>query len=194
MFLRGDIMHRKLLTASFLAFSLIPILAFGQSRNETIASFISSVYSNKSFTTIPVDKKDIETILKCGIKAPSARNSQPWHFTVVKDVETMKSIIPGTLEGNILIVVSGEEQNKGVDFGCGLATENIFLAAQALGYGSHIYTGPIAKLNDNYKEMIGIPTGFTGISIIKIGNIEKGIDAMSSASERKSEADLANYH
>jgi nitroreductase len=104
----------------------------------------------------------------------------------------MQQIIPDTVEGNILIVVSGMEKRQGAIFDCGLATENIFLAAQALGLGSHIYTAPIAKLNRNYKDTLGIPEGYVGVSIIKIGNIEQGIDSVSSASTRKAESDITN--
>jgi nitroreductase len=186
-------MKRKISLGLLIALSLFPLTVFSQSRNEAIANFISSVYSTKLYTDIPVETKDIDMILKCGIKTPSARNSQPWHFTVIKDVQTMKKIIPDTLEGSVLIVVSGLEQGNGVVFDCGLATENMYLAAQALGLGSHIYTGPIANLNQNYKSLIGIPVGYTGVSIIKIGNIKNDVDSVSSASPRKSDSEFVNY-
>jgi nitroreductase len=185
-------MNYKLLLVLFFTFCVVPLSVFSQSKNETITAFISSVYSDKQFIEIPVDPKDLNIILNCGIKSPSARNSQPWHFTVIKDIQTMKKLIPDTLEGNVLIIVSGLEQGNGVAFDCGLATENMYLAAQALGLGSHIYTGPIANLNQNYKNLIGIPAGYTGISIIKIGNIKNGVDSVSSASKRKSESDIVN--
>jgi nitroreductase len=175
-----------------MALSLFPLAVFGQSRNEAMANFISSVYSTKLYTNMPVAPKDIDIVLKCGIKARSARNTQPWHFTVIKDVQTMKKIIPDTLEGNVLIVVSGSEQGNGVVFDCGLATENMYLAAQALGLGSHIYTGPIANLNQNYKSLIGISAGYTGVSIIKIGNIKDNVDSVSSASLRRSDSEFIN--
>jgi len=118
-------MKRKISLGLLIALSLFPLTVFSQSRNEAIANFISSVYSTKLYTDIPVETKDIDKILKCGIKTPSVRNSQPWHFTVIKDVQTMKKIIPDTLEGSVLIVVSGLEQGNGVVFDCGLATENM---------------------------------------------------------------------
>ncbi|MGO9410282.1 MAG: nitroreductase family protein [Spirochaetia bacterium] len=65
---------------------------------------MSSAYSTKVFTTSPVDPNDLELILQCGVRAPSARNSQPWHFTVIEYLQTMTRIIPDTLKGNILIV------------------------------------------------------------------------------------------
>ena len=187
-------MKLKLAVVFFVSFSLfLPVLVFGQSRNEGIAAFISSVFTNKQFTTAPVDNADVDIILQCGIKAPSARNGQPWHFTVIRDVRIMKEIIPDALEGNVLIVVSGPERLQGSIFDCGLATENVFLAAQALGLGSHIYTGPIAKLNQDYRDAVGMPDGYIGVSIIKIGNIEQGVDSVSSASTRKPGSGMVNY-
>jgi len=174
-------------------FSLFPILLFSQSRNETITGFISSLYTNHSLTAGAIDNADIEKILQCGIKAPSARNSQPWHFTVIKNLQIMQQILPDTVEGNIFIVVSGLEKQQGAIFDCGLATENIFLAAQALALGSHIYTGPMAKVNQGYKDKIGIPKDYIAISIVKIGKVEQGVDLVSSASKRKVESDIVNF-
>jgi nitroreductase len=116
---------------------------------------------------------------------------------VIKDLETMRKIVPDALEGNILIIISGLDQGDhaaAVAFDCALATENMYLAAQSLGLGSHIYTGPIANLNAKYRDIVGVPAGFLGVAILKIGNIEQKADAVSSASVRKTESDLITYH
>lgn len=175
----------------------VPTMTFSQSQSSDIANFISSAYSNKSFTTAPVNPKDLELILRCGVRAPSARNSQPWHFTVIKDLETMKKIVPDTLEGNVLVIVSGLDQGEraaAVAFDCALATENMPLAAQSLGLGSHIYTGPIANLNAKYRDLVRIPVGYLAVAILKIGNKEQKADAVSSASMRKAESELITDH
>jgi len=174
-----------------------PTMVFSQSKNSDIANFISSAYSSKTFSTAPVEQKDLELILQCGIRAPSARNSQPWHFTVIKDLETMKRIIPDALKGNILIIVSGYDQSDhaaAISFDCALPTENMYLAAQSLGLGSHIYTGPIANLNAKYRDSAGIPAGYMGVSILKIGNTAQPADATSSASARKADSEVVTYH
>jgi nitroreductase len=44
----------------------------------------------------PVPQELIERILVAGTHAPSARNSQPWHFVVVQDPEVRKQIADGT--------------------------------------------------------------------------------------------------
>ena len=189
-------MVRKTLAVFVLLVLLGSAMVFGQSLNTDIANFISSAYSNKSFTTTPIDTKDLEMILRCGLRAPSARNSQPWHFTVIRDLETMKRIIPDALKENVLIIISGlyqDDRVAAVAFDCALATENMYLAAQSLGLGAHIYTGPIANLNAKYRDSVGIPAGYLGVAILKIGNIAQKADAVSSASARKADSEVITY-
>lgn len=189
-------MARKTVPILVLLVLFVSPVLFSQSQSTDIANFISSAYSYKTFTTAPVDPKDLELILHCGVRAPSARNGQPWHFTVIKDLETMKSIVPDALEGNILVIISGLDQGDraaAVAFDCALATENMYLAAQSLGLGSHIYSGPIANLNAKYKAFVGIPTGYLAVAILRIGNREQKADAVSSASQRKTESDFVTY-
>ena len=80
---------------------------FGQATDNCVTSVILSRYSEKTFTSEPVTDEQLDLILKCGIKAPSARNIQPWKFTVIKDEATMKEIINDVVPGNVLVIVSG---------------------------------------------------------------------------------------
>jgi nitroreductase len=189
-------MTRKLLSVLVLLVLVVPAGLFGQTRNPDIANFISSAFSIKAFTTAPIDQKDLDLVLKAGIQAPSARNLQPWRFTVVKDLDTMKKLIPDCVAGNILIIVSGQEQADkdkaaSIALDCGLAVQNMYLAAQALGLGSHLYTGPIANLNTKFRDLV--PSGFVGVAIVKIGSATKTADAVSGASTRKAGSEIVNY-
>jgi len=162
--------------------------------SDAINNILNS-YSLRNFSDKAVSDNDIETILKCGIQAPSARNLQPWYFTVIKDNTLAKKIIPDTKDGNIIIAVSGV--NDGTQFGiveldCGFAIQNIYLAAQALGLGSRIYTGPVANVNSNYLTELGIPSKYKVVALIKIGHVEK-TDSSSAASSRKNLSEIVNY-
>jgi len=85
-----------------------------------------------------------------------------------------------------MIVISGLETGSNtVEFDCALATENMFMAAQALGLGARIYTGPVNNVNATLKESLGIPTGYRVIALLRVGNIDKTVDAVSAASPRK---------
>ena len=166
----------------------------GQIYENCVIDEILSGYSEKAFTSEPVTDPQLDLILKCGIKAPSARNNQPWMFTVIKDETTMKEIINNILPGNVLVIVSGIESKDGgtPDFDCGLATESMFLAAHGLGLGARIYGGPIGDINSN-KEMFQVPTGYKAVVVLRIGNIDKSVDAVSAATSRKAMEELVNY-
>ena len=189
-------MKRKTFISVFLVLSLATGMLSGQTTGNSVIDVILSGYTARKFTTEPVSDSNIELILKCGLKAPSARNSQLWKFTVVKDNTLIGEIIPNTTAGNILIIVSGQEpvqQGMNVDFDCALATENMFVAAQSLGLGAHIYGGPVNNINLTKKQALGIPDGYKAITVLRIGNIDKNIDAVSSASTRKKIEEVVNY-
>ena len=168
-------------------------LSRGQTTGNAVVDQIVSAWSPRNFTTVQVTDDQIDLILKCGIKAPSARNMQPWHFTVVRDETLMKQIITNITPGNVLIVVSGVENNGLTpDFDCGLATENMFLGATALGLGARIYGGPAAIANGKRTEL-QIPDGYKVVMLLRVGNIDKGVDAVSGASARNEFDKVVNY-
>lgn len=191
-------MFQKTAFTSTLFLFLFHLSLFSQTTsnnsNAYIADFINSLSSDKVFSTKPVEGKQIDLILKCGIKAPSARNLQPWRFSVIKDLQKMNKIIPNIQEGNVLIIISGQENSvHNIEFDCALATENMFVAAKALDLGARIYTGPVAKVNANLKGLLMVPAGYRVVSILRIGNIEKKVDAETSATSRKSFSEIVNY-
>jgi len=166
----------------------------GQVTENCVTGVILSGYSERSYTTDPVPDEQLDMILQCGIKAPSARNNQPWKFTVISDDSTMKKIINNVVSGNVLIIVSGLESESGTtpDFDCGLATESMFLAAHGLGLGARIYGGPIGNVNSN-KELFQIPSGYKAVMVLRIGNPDKTVDAVSAATPRKSSEEVINF-
>lgn len=189
-------MNEKPFVLAILALFFCAGISQGQTTSNCVSKTILSGYSAKKFTPEPVSDSDLGLILKCGIKAPSARNSQLWKFTVVKDDELNASIIRDYTPGNVLIFVSGAESDQrgiNVDFDCALATENMYVAAQGLGLGAHIYTGPVGRVNSDMKQELEIPEGYRVVSILRIGNIDKNVDAVSSASSRKSMEEVVNY-
>ena len=166
----------------------------GQITDNCAANVILSAYSERNYSSEPVTGQQLDLILKCGIKAPSARNNQPWKFTVIKDEAAMKEIINNVLPGNVLVVVSGVESENGStpDFDCGLAAESMFIAAHGLGLGARIYGSPAGKVNSK-KEFFQIPSGYKAVVILRIGNIDKSVDAVSSATPRKNMEEVVNY-
>ena len=142
----------SLLVIAFFAVSKL----FGQATDNCVTSVILSGYSEKEYTSEPVTDQQLELILKCGIKAPSGRNIQPWKFTVIKDEATMKEIINDVVPGNVLVIISGIESESAttLDFDCGLATESMFVAAHSLDLGARIYGSPTGKINSTSLSII----------------------------------------
>ena len=167
---------------------------YGQITDNCVTNVILSGYSERVYTTEPVTDQQLDLILKCGIKAPSARNLQPWKFTVIKDEATVKEIIKDAVPGNVLVVVSGIESESGTtpDFDCGLATESMFIAAHGLGLGARIYGSPTGNINSK-KEVFQIPAGYKAVVVLRIGNVDKTVDAVSAATPRKSPEEIINY-
>lgn|GEM_PF-4182179 len=93
-------------------FFLLGVFVFvAESKNDVVELLLSSV-STKLFSEEPVANEMVETVIRCGISAPSAGNRQPWRFTVVRNVKLMQAIIPGNVWGNVLIVVWGKMKRR----------------------------------------------------------------------------------
>ncbi|NMC38568.1 MAG: nitroreductase [Bacteroidales bacterium] len=169
--------------------------SFSQTSGSCVTDILLTGYSEKSYTTEPVTDQQLDIILRSGIKAPSARNMQPWKFTVIRDTSAMRAIISNVVPGNILIIVSGAESETGStpDFDCGLATESMFLAAHGLGLGARIYTGPIGNVNSK-GEAFQIPAGYKAVALLRVGNTDKSVDAVTSATPRKNPEEIINYY
>ena len=160
------------------------------------ASAILNHYAARNFVEGAVSAADLELIVQAGLRAPSARNQQSWHFTVVQNQPLAKKIVSDTANGNVIIVVSAKgdgKTNGGQILDCGLAVQCIYLAAQALGYGSRIYTGPIDSLNKNLKSELSLPNGYSAVALIRVGKVQTGVDAVSAASKRNKADDMVTY-
>ena len=147
-------------------------------------------FGARNFASDSLSKAELDLIVQAGIRAPSASNRQPWHFTVVQDLALARRIVPQATAGNVLIVVSaaGDGRTNGdVILDCALAVQSMYLAAQALGLGSRIYTGPMNTINGQLKNDLALPNGHNAVALVRIGRLPAGVDAVSSASPRNAE-------
>ncbi|MDR1894807.1 MAG: nitroreductase family protein [Spirochaetales bacterium] len=173
-------------------FTALPV--FAQSTGGVGA--IINHHAARNFIAGSLSREDLDRILHAGIRAPSANNRQPWHFTVVQNQSLARRIIPNLTEGNVLIVISGEGDgvsNGRIILDCALAVESLYLAAQALGYGSRIYTGPIEALNRSLKGELGLPQGHSAVAIVRVGRLAPGTDGVSAASSRREAAGTVTW-
>jgi nitroreductase len=134
-----------------------------------------------------VPEEQIESIIKAGQFAPTARNNRAVEFIVVKNQETKDKIFGITgqefvKEAPVLIVpaVDGEKTVCPVP-DLSIASENMLLQATALGLGS-VWKNLKTELGEDekIKELLNIPGQYRVINIIPVGwpaeNIEPRTD------------------
>lgn len=66
---------------------------------STTIDLLTSAKTAKYFTSDQVSEDHIKQILQAGLNAPSARNSQPWHFTVVTNKDIINQINEAVIAG-----------------------------------------------------------------------------------------------
>ncbi|MDR2479280.1 MAG: nitroreductase family protein [Treponema sp.] len=178
----------------FAAFYASPL--FAQQNSGAIGAILNHYAATSQFTTGAIPKADLDRIVQAGVRSPSAVNRQPWRFTVVQSLDLAKKIVPQAQDGNVLIVISaggdGATNTREI-IDCALAAESIYLAAQALGYASRIYTGPINGVNQNFKSNLGLPNNHNAVILVRVGKVTPGVDAISAASSRKAVDSLVFY-
>lgn len=131
----------------------------------------------------------LEEILKAVQWAPSWANTQCWEIVVVKSASTKKRIEetiapknPATraiTEAPVVLAVCGKLKSSGYYkdvavtkfgdwylFDLGIATQNICLAAHALGLGT-VIVGLFD--HEKLKGVLNVPTGYEAVALIPVG-------------------------
>lgn len=136
---------------------------------------IRTVRQIRQYASEEVPDDVVKQILRVAQWTGSSRNTQPWHFVVVKDKDRLREIgqlrtpinwLSGASLG-IAIVLDGGGVSEAYDEG--RVTERILIAAHNLGYG-----GGVAWYGDDTqqaeaKRILGIPAERTARSIVMIG-------------------------
>ena len=152
---------------------------------------IFSRKSVRSYTDQPVSDEQVETMLRAAMAAPTGMNVQPWRFVVVRD-QAVKEKLAGPRGGMIaqapvVFVICGETTLMRKPFGqpdaeavevpngnwtqdCSAATENLLLAAEALGLGA-VWTAahPYADRVNPIREVLGLPDNVTPLCVVPCG-------------------------
>lgn len=165
--------------------------------NDTIKTIMER-RSTRRFKPEQLSDEQIAAIIKCGLAAPSAMNTQGWHFTVIQNThlidwmnDQIKTVLPEAGRQRMLslydgdenfsvfygaptvVIVSGTEGDSYTDVNCGIATENMCLAAHSLDIASCIIG--LAKLlfstekADEYIKELKIPSGFRPLHAVCFG-------------------------
>ncbi|HUT19638.1 MAG TPA: nitroreductase family protein [Anaerolineae bacterium] len=149
---------------------------------EMSRELIQTIFARRSirkYTADPVGEEDVKALLEAAMSAPSAGNSQPWHFVVVTDRQTLDGLAEVHSYGKMLfeaplcIAVCGDPSLSRHHWvqDCSAATENLLLAAAALGLGA-VWLGvhPEADRAAAIRKVLHIPEDIAPLNLISIGH------------------------
>ena len=150
--------------------------------NQAINNIMTRV-SVREFTGEKISDAQIDTLLRAAMAAPSAINKQPWAFIVVNDEAVLAklgealpysrcsnhpavAIIPC---GDLTKAIPGEMANFWIN-DVSAATENLLLAAHAMGLGA-VWTGLHPDMNraKMVQEMLGLPEHIIPLCVVPVG-------------------------
>ncbi len=150
---------------------------------QAVLNNIASRVSVRSYLDKPVEEAKIEQLLRAGMAAPSAMNKQPWHFVVVTDKQQLAALAKANpyagmaAKAPLAIVVCGDMSKalpgSAREFwvqDCSAATENILLAANAMGLGA-VWTGtyPSEERVKAVSKVLQLPKKLIPLNTIVIG-------------------------
>ncbi|MCL1992343.1 MAG: nitroreductase family protein [Spirochaetes bacterium] len=169
--------------------------AFAQQQAGPVGIFLNH-HAARNFIAGEISREHLDIIIQAGVRAPSARNLQPWHFTVVQNEALARQILPQSQAGNVHIVVSaaGDGRTNGVQIlDSALAIQSIYLAAQALGYGSRIYTGHNDRINRTLRTALALPPGHNIVGFVRVGRVDAALDGISGPSPRRQLDEVVSF-
>lgn len=97
----------------------------------------------------------------------------------------------------IVIYMNEATMSTNASFDCGLATQNMVIAAASLGYGTKIVSSPTMTLNganhDALCEKLGVDKAYTAVAVLLIGQPEVQPDSTTSASVRNAVEEKVSF-
>lgn len=145
-------------------------------------TFIYQRRSVRRFTPQPVTGEQIEALLKAAMAAPSAMNLKPWRFVVVQDperLEALRGVSPySRIVAPLAICVCGDlggikslVSKRFWVQDCSAATQNLLLAATALGLGA-VWCGvhPLEAESKRVSKILNLPERASPLNVIFIGH------------------------
>ena len=138
--------------------------------------------SIRKFTAEPVSDEAVRALLEAAMAAPSANNQQPWHFVVIRERKTLDAI-PGVhphaqmiRQAPLAVLVCADTTVEPTPVGywiqdCSAATENLLVAAQALGLGAVWLGGyPREDRVSGVRRLLGLPEHVVPMALVPVGH------------------------
>ncbi|MFC2045459.1 nitroreductase family protein [Chloroflexota bacterium] len=142
---------------------------------------ILSRRSIRKYSSEPVAENTVNELMQVAMSAPSAGNQQAWQFVVIDDrqildeVPKFHSYAEMLKEAPVAIAVCGDLQlEKNIGFwvqDCSAATQNILVAAQAMGLGT-VWLGvyPREERVQGLQKLLSLPEHVIPLCIIAVGH------------------------
>ena len=176
-------MNRSILTKVLILIIMTMTGCNNISKTDAVLDNIHARKSVRQFTSEEVSPEQIEIMLKAAMAAPSAVNQQPWRFIVVTGRQNLDHLSEGLpyakmlKQATLAVVVCGETTwNNGKDNpywsqDCSAATQNLLLAAEALGLGA-VWTAvyPDEDRVEWVVRTLEIPEGVLPLCVVPIGH------------------------
>ncbi len=135
---------------------------------------IATRHSTRQFLAKPIPQETLERILNAGRLAATACNDQPWEFLVLTDAERRRQLAELVTYGKFIavapvcIVVVCRNTWGYLEDGSA-ASQNILVAAGALGVQSCWVGGDKAAYCAATTRFLGVPEGYRIVSFVALG-------------------------
>jgi nitroreductase len=132
---------------------------------------IRTMLAVRQFRDAPIPEDVVGQIVEAGRLTASAANSQPWHFIVVEDKDTLRQLGALAPTGRYiaqapLAIVVGVTQSPLAESDASRAIQSMMLAGWARGVGSN-WVG-FHNL-ESVKPLLGIPDDVEVLAIVPFG-------------------------
>ena len=151
--------------------------------------------TTREFKPDPVPEEVVYKILQAARWAPSSSNSQPWHFIVITDRDTLDAIgrtaTSGAFVGQAplaIAIVMDNARRPELDAGRGL--QQMDLMAWSEGLGTCFVGIRQEEQQRQIKELLGIPDTMELISVLPFGYRVEG--SRRSGTPRKPMAEISH--
>ena len=170
--------------------------------NQVINTIMTRV-SVREFTGEKISAAQIDTLLRAAMAAPSAINKQPWAFIVITDealIAQLGEALPYSRCSNrpACAFIPCGDLSKAIEGEMGAfwindvsaATENLLLAAHAMGLGA-VWTGLHPDMNRAamVQQLLGLPEHIIPLCVVPVG-----IPAENPAVKDKYKAENIHYN
>ena len=171
--------------------------------DNAVLKAIETRFSCRGYDGRPVERAQLDTIVKAALQAPSAMNLQPWDVVVINNKAIVDDLDAAAMEvisanpdksaynrimergGKVfynapcLFLILKHTGPRWADVDCGIMTQNICLAASSLGLDNVIVAMAAIPFNgprgEEFKKRVGWPEGLEfGMGVlVGHGNVTK---------------------